>query len=141
VQSLLRPRCHGVEPPIDGAIDGRIGVRPDENRVRRSPDTRSTGCEFEDLNLRGQIAINNPIKTIWLAVTHGTGGAKPFFFEDMLQLSAQLSGRNECRLPTRDKILDWPSSITPSMIFRSRKSTRILNSTDTHVQNQAVGKS
>jgi hypothetical protein len=27
---------------------------------------------------------SNRIKAIWLAVTHGTGGAKPFFFEDLL---------------------------------------------------------
>ena len=67
----------------------------------------NAGREFEDLNLRGQIAVNNPIKTIWLAVTHGTGGAKPFFFEDMLQLFRQLSGRSECRPPTREKIQEW----------------------------------
>ena len=62
----------------------------------------NAGREFEDLNLRGQIAINNPIKAIWLAVTHGTGGAKPFFFEDMLRLFAQLSGRAECRRGSYD---------------------------------------
>ena len=42
----------------------------------------NAGRGFEDLNLRGEIAINNPIKMIWLAAKHGTGGAKPYFFEE-----------------------------------------------------------
>ncbi len=40
----------------------------------------NAGREFEDPNLRGEIAISNPIKLIWLAVNYGTGGAKPYFF-------------------------------------------------------------
>ena len=42
------------------------------------------GREFEDQNLRGEMAISNPITLIWLAVNYGTGGAKPYFFMDML---------------------------------------------------------
>ena len=38
------------------------------------------------INLRGEIAVSNPFELIWQAVTNGTGGAKPFFFWDMLQL-------------------------------------------------------
>jgi lysine 2,3-aminomutase len=44
------------------------------------------GRTFIDPNLRGEIALSDPLKLIWLAVNHGTGGAKPFFFEDMIQL-------------------------------------------------------
>ena len=33
----------------------------------------NAGHVFEDLNLRGEIAVSNPIKMIWLAVTQGTG--------------------------------------------------------------------
>ena len=40
--------------------------------------------EFPDLNLRGEIAVSNPVKLIWLGVNFGTGGAKPYFFKDML---------------------------------------------------------
>ena len=47
------------------------------------------GLELKDRNLHGEIAVSNPIKLIWLAVTHGTGGAKPYFFEDMLHLFRQ----------------------------------------------------
>ena len=47
------------------------------------------GMEFVDLNLRGQLAISNPVRMIWLAVTHGTGGARPEFFQDILMLFQQ----------------------------------------------------
>ncbi len=39
----------------------------------------NAGREFEDLNLRGEIAISNPINLIWLAVTYGTEGQNPIF--------------------------------------------------------------
>jgi lysine 2,3-aminomutase len=61
----------------------------------------SAGREVEDLNLRGELAISNPIKMVWLAVKKGTGGAKPYFFEDMLHLFRQLSGKEERKLPTK----------------------------------------
>ena len=49
----------------------------------------NAGRRFPDLNLRGEIAVSNPIELIWLGVTYGTGGAKPHFFWDMLQLFRQ----------------------------------------------------
>ncbi len=58
----------------------------------------NAGREFRDLNLRGEVAVTNPIKLIWLATTYGTGGAKPYFFKDMLQLFRQLSGVSELKL-------------------------------------------
>ena len=39
----------------------------------------NAGREFEDLNLQGEVAINNPVKMIWLATQLGIGGAKPCF--------------------------------------------------------------
>ena len=44
------------------------------------------GMEYVDLNLRGEMAVNNPVKMLWLAVKRGTGGARPPFFEDMIHL-------------------------------------------------------
>ncbi len=92
----------------------------------------NAGREFEDLNLRGEIAVNNPIKMIWLAVKHGTGGAKPYFFEDMLHLFRQLSGKNECKLPSKDQVEEWmerwPSGLDPRIIqLREENKERILN--------------
>jgi len=92
----------------------------------------NAGREFNDLNLRGEIAISNPIKLIWLAVNHGTGGAKPFFFEDMLQLFRQLSGSSKRKLPSRDQVLEWmerfPSGTDPRIVkLREENRDRILN--------------
>jgi len=92
----------------------------------------NAGREFEDLNLRGQIAISNPIKLIWLAVTYGTGGAKPYFFEDMLELFRQLSGKSRQTRPSREQVEEWmsrhPSGLDPRIIkLREENRDRILN--------------
>jgi len=92
----------------------------------------NAGRRFPDLNLRGEIALSNPIKLIWLAVTHGTGGAKPYFFKDMLQLFRQFSGQSERRIPTREDVerwmARWPSGLDPRIVkLREENRDRILN--------------
>lgn len=67
----------------------------------------NAGREFDDPNIRGEKAISNPIMLIWLAVTYGTGGAKPFFFSDMLYLFRQFAGTYKREMPTREKVEDW----------------------------------
>jgi lysine 2,3-aminomutase len=90
------------------------------------------GRTFKDLNLRGEIALSNPIKLIWLAVNHGTGGAKPCFFEDMIQLFRQFSGKQKRKLPTDKDVEKWmdryPSGLDPRIIkLREENRERILN--------------
>lgn len=90
------------------------------------------GMEFVDLNLRGQLAISNPIRMIWLAVTHGTGGARPEFFQDILMLFQQFSGRYEQRPPGNSEVLTWmeryPSGLDPRIIaLREENRERIIN--------------
>ncbi|MFQ5486747.1 MAG: hypothetical protein ACE5DO_15645, partial [Desulfobacterales bacterium] len=92
----------------------------------------NAGREFEDLNLRGEMAVNNPIKMIWLGAKYGTGGAKPHFFEDMIHLFRQLSGKSERRLPSKDQVEGWmerwPSGLDPRIIqLREENKERILN--------------
>ncbi len=67
----------------------------------------NAGREFDDLNLHGEKAISNPVALIWLAVTYGTGGAKPFFFEDMLQLFRQFTGKLEREIPSKKQVEQW----------------------------------
>lgn len=91
----------------------------------------NAGREFDDLNLRGEKAISNPIKLIWLAVNFGTGGAKPYFFKDMLQLFRQFSGKNTLKLPIRKKVEEWMSrwcsGLDPRIIkLREENRERIL---------------
>jgi lysine 2,3-aminomutase len=92
----------------------------------------NAGREFEDPNLRGEIAISNPIKLIWLAVTCGTGGAKPYFFEDMLHLFRQFRGDGVREMPTVERITQWmeryPSGLDPRIVkLREENRDRIIN--------------
>ncbi len=67
----------------------------------------NAGREFNDLNLRGELAVSNPIKMIWLAVSEGTGGAKPYFFTDMLYLFRQFRGKYKRKLPGKEQVEQW----------------------------------
>jgi lysine 2,3-aminomutase len=67
----------------------------------------NAGREFADQNLRGAVAVSNPIKLIWLAVTDGTGGAKPGFFTDMIYLFRQLRGELKAELPDKPTVEAW----------------------------------
>ena len=90
------------------------------------------GRSYEDLNLRGEKAISNPIKMIWMAVTYGTGGAKPAFFDDMLYLFRQLAGTYVCKMPDKKQIRSWmerfPSGLDPRIVkLREENRDRIIN--------------
>ncbi len=92
----------------------------------------NAGSEYEDLNLRGEIAVSNPIKLIWLATNYGTGGAKPYFFEDMLYLFRQFSGSYTRSLPEKETLLEWMDRYTdgldPRIIkLREENRDRIIN--------------
>ena len=90
------------------------------------------GRQFEDLNLRGAVAVSTPIRQLWLAVNQGTGGAKPDFFEDAVHLFRQFSGWSELRKPTREEVEGWmeryPSGLDPRIVaLREENRERILN--------------
>ncbi|MBN1827956.1 MAG: KamA family protein [Deltaproteobacteria bacterium] len=92
----------------------------------------NAGREFVDLNLRGAPVVTNPFKQIWLAVTNGTGGAKPFFFEDMIYLFRQFSGKDKRAIPSRKKVEQWmnryPSGLDPRIVWlRQKNCNRLLN--------------
>jgi len=92
----------------------------------------NAGRVFKDQNLRGEDAVSNPIKLIWLAVNHGTGGAKPFFFEDMLHLFRQLTEKEKRVMPTREDVEKWmaryPSGLDPRIVkLREENRDRIIN--------------
>lgn len=92
----------------------------------------NAGMSYRDLNLRGEVAVNNPIKMIWLAVSYGTGGAKPPFFEDMIALFRQLRSEGIPELPDRARLEKWmerfPSGLDPRIIkLREENRDRILH--------------
>jgi len=91
----------------------------------------NAGREFQDLNLRGELAVSNPFRLLWLAVHHGTGGARPGFFQDMLQLFRQFTGSRQRTVPTRDEVEGWmerfPSGLDPRIVkLREENRDRIL---------------
>jgi len=91
----------------------------------------NAGREFRDLNLRGEAAVSNPFRFLWLAVHHGTGGARPGFFEDMLHLFRQFAGKERRTPPARDKVEGWmeryPSGMDPRIVkLREENRDRIL---------------
>lgn len=90
------------------------------------------GMEMEDQNIRGEIAVSNPIKMIWLGVNFGTGGAKPSFYKDMLQLFRQFSGKTQPNKPDINIIREWmdrfPSGLDPRIVkLREENRDRIIN--------------
>ncbi len=90
------------------------------------------GIEYPDRNLRGEIAVSNPIRLIWLAVIKGTGGAKPDFFIDMIELFRQLRGESNQLIPDKDTIEKWmdrySSGLDPRIVeLRNENKERIIN--------------
>lgn len=117
--------------------DGRKSIDklewPGYAAIRLLDYVDNAGREYMDLNLRGELAVSNPIKMIWLAVTNGTGGAKPYFFEDMLYLFRQLKGTFERIIPDKTELEKWmeryPSGLDPRIIqLREENRERILTS-------------
>ena len=89
------------------------------------------GKEYPDLNLRGEIAVSNPLRLIWLAVNKGTGGAKPDFFMDMIMLFRQLRGESQQASYSREHVNAWmeryPSGLDPRIIqVREENKQRII---------------
>lgn len=90
------------------------------------------GEKYVDQNIGGEIAITNPVKMIWLAVNYGTGGAKPGFFKDMLQLFRQFTNRTRRNEPNAQKTAEWmarfPAGLDPRIIrLREENRDRIIH--------------
>ena len=89
------------------------------------------GEKYVDQNIGGEIAITNPIKMVWLAVNFGTGGAKPGFFKDILQLFRQFTGRTRRNEPNAQKTAEWmarfPAGLDPRIVrLREENRDRII---------------
>jgi lysine 2,3-aminomutase len=89
------------------------------------------GKQYPDLNLRGEIAVSNPMRLLWLAVNKGTGGAKPGFFKDMIQLFRQLRGESLRQHPRQEQVEKWmdryPDGLDPRIVqLREENKMRII---------------
>ncbi len=68
-----------------------------------------SGETFIDKNLNGGLAVTDPFRLLWLAVHRGTGGAKPDFFIDMIELFRQFNGLVSRKRIRKDKVFEWMS--------------------------------
>ena len=99
--------------------------------IRLLDYTDHAGDKYIDQNIGGEIAVTNPIKMVWLAVNFGTGGAKPGFFKDMLQLFRQFTGRTRRNEPNSQKTAEWmarfPAGLDPRIVrLREENRDRII---------------
>ena len=90
------------------------------------------GRLLEDLNLRGKLIVNHPIALLWYAAAEGTGGATSAFFEDMIHLFRQFTGKSLQIMPSTEKASEWmnryPTGIDPEIInIRKKNRDRILS--------------
>ena len=92
----------------------------------------NAGREFTDLNLKGRKVESDPFMALWMAIHKGTGGAKPAFFLDMLQLFRQFSGKDIHNFPSEEKLRQWMdrwvSGLDPRIVaLHEENRNRILN--------------
>jgi lysine 2,3-aminomutase len=101
------------------------------------------GKEYPDLNLRGEIAVSNPLRLIWLAVNKGTGGAKPDFFIDMIMLFRQIRGESQQQTHSPGKLQEWmdryPSGLDPRIVqVREENRQRIIAVLMKHIESGEI---
>ena len=92
----------------------------------------NAGRQIADQNHNNRMMISNPFELLFLAATQGTGGAKPDFFIDMLEMFRQFSGRSVPGAPTRDTLVLWmarhPSGLDTAVVAaREENRARIIN--------------
>ncbi|MBE0637903.1 MAG: KamA family protein [Bacteroidales bacterium] len=86
------------------------------------------GRTFEDLNLRGEIIINQPFGHLWDAANTGRSFANDDYFYDMLQLLRQFSGKLKPQKPARELVEHWMSrhqSGLESKVVKMRQSNKM----------------
>ncbi|MFO7573726.1 MAG: KamA family protein [Bacteroidales bacterium] len=87
----------------------------------------NAGKEYENLNKRIKVSVNDPFAIVWLAYHKRKGGGRPEFFLDMIHLFRQFSGREERTIPSVDIINEWmeryPAGTSGAMV-KNRNSNR-----------------
>jgi len=95
----------------NGVTTGRQGYEKlrwqDFAAIRILDYANNSGREFKNPYRNNQLTKSEPFRILWLGVKKGTGGAKPLFFEDMIQLFRQLSCKLPQEKPTKKKLTEW----------------------------------
>lgn len=87
----------------------------------------NAGKEYENLNKRIRVSVNDPFVLVWLAWHKRKGGGRPEFFHDMIHLFRQFSGREKREIPAEEEIAGWmkryPAGTEPAMV-KNRRANR-----------------
>ncbi len=67
----------------------------------------NAGRGFPNPYRSGEITVSDPFNLLWLGSRNGTGGAKPLFFDDMINLFRQLTGQLPRGRPDKQKVEQW----------------------------------
>ncbi|MBU2509724.1 KamA family protein [bacterium] len=92
----------------------------------------NAGIIVDDWNFRLQKTYSNPIILLWLGVKKGIGGSKNYFFEDMLYLFRQFSGKTKPLKINKEILEEWmeryPSGLDPRIAkLRLENRERIID--------------
>ncbi|KAF5084750.1 hypothetical protein DSECCO2_75990 [anaerobic digester metagenome] len=91
----------------------------------------NAGRSFSNPYRGGEITVSDPFQLLWLGVRFGSGGAKPLFFEDMIQLFRQLTRQMPDPKPDTNQVTQWMNrwrhGLEPDIIaIRERNKERII---------------
>ncbi len=91
----------------------------------------NAGIIVDDWNFKEQKTYSNPIILLWMGVKKGIGGSKHYFFEDMLYLFRQFSGKSKPQKIERETLEEWmeryPSGLDPRIVqLREENRNRII---------------
>lgn len=91
----------------DNLLNFRKTMEKDLAAIRILDYIDHAGETYKDMNLKGGLAITDPFGLLWLAVKKGTGGAKPYFFIDTIELFRQFRGIKQRKKIKKEKIVSW----------------------------------
>ncbi len=117
-RKLLREWANEVISDNDDAVNyckgEKTGIHTWENlrwkdlaAIRIFDYLDNAGGEYINPHKGGEKMMNDPFNFVWLAAKNGTGGSKPLFFEDMIQLFRQLTGQLPQSKPDRNTVVKW----------------------------------
>ena len=89
------------------------------------------GEGYDDMNMQGELVINNPLRTLWFALKTGSGTCTPDFVDDMIHLFRQLSGKQRRNKVKTLKAIEWMNRFSTGLDqeiveMRERNKIRIM---------------
>ena len=139
------PAAQGFYSGQGGGREGFEKLRwQDMAAIRILDYLDNSGREFVNPYRNGEKTLNDPFQLLWLGLKNGSGGAKPLFFDDMIQLYRQLSNQLPKNIPTSEKVMQWMDrwhhGLDPEIIrIRQENKERIIRVLMKNIESCEVG--